>query len=235
VGIAVVTLVSVVLDLDIERVGALPTAFLPPAWPALEGIDWLEWLAAALPVSVLVGVEALLSARALDRRSKAKEPYDPNLELFGQGLANLAAGLFQGMPVTGVVVRSTINYQSGARTRLASLFHALVLACSVVFLSRWFAHVPLAALAGLLCVIGARLLELRTLRELVRTSRLDALAFLVCLVCTAMGSMMTGLLSGMAIFRLKGYLAREAPAEAAPPPAPDAPAKDTSWESDGRA
>ena len=108
VGIGLVTLVAELFSLDVQRIGELPHAFLPPQWPRLApDVDWLELLAAALPVSVLVGLEALLSARALDRRAKAKEPHDANLELFGQGLANLAAGLFQGMPVTGEVLRWT--------------------------------------------------------------------------------------------------------------------------------
>jgi SulP family sulfate permease len=218
VGIGLVTLVSVLLNLDIERVGTLPSSFLPPQWPHVEGeVDWLELLAASLPVSVLVGIEALLSARALDRRSKAKEPHDANLELLGQGLANIVAGLFQGMPVTGVVVRSTVNFQSGARTRLASLIHAVVLGLSVLLLSRYLAHVPLATLAGLLCVIGVRLLEVKTFRELFRTSRLEAVAFMMTLICTAMGSLMTGLLAGMTIHLLNGYLTADSPEKPAPP------------------
>ena len=83
-------------------------------------------------------------------------------------VANAFMGFFSGMPVTGVIVRSGVNVQSGAKTRLSSALHAVLLALAVLYLSRSIAHVPLAALAGLLCVIGYRLVEVKTFVELAR-------------------------------------------------------------------
>ena len=68
-----------------------------------------------------------------------------------------------GMPVTGVVVRSSVNVQSGGRTRLAAILHGVVLTLSALYLGRYISKIPLAALAGLLCVIAVRLIEVSTL------------------------------------------------------------------------
>lgn len=83
----------------------------------------------------------------------------------GQGLANFAVGIFSGLPVTGVVARSGVNVQSAATNCLSSLLHGLLLAGLVMTLAPIISSIPQAALAGLLCVVGFRLIEWRTLFE----------------------------------------------------------------------
>jgi SulP family sulfate permease len=208
VGIAIVTFVSGYLGWDIERVGAVPSEFPAPSLPVLPDERWLDLLIATLPLGLLAAVESLLSARAVDRMSGGTQTHNPDLELFGQGAANIAVGLFGGMPVSGVVVRSGVNVQSGGRTRIAALFHAVVLAAAVVFLSETIQTVPLAALAGLLCVIGFRLVELSTLRELARKEPWEAAAFVVTAAGTVSGHLMLGLAGGLALHVLDRYLHR---------------------------
>ncbi|MBK7864726.1 MAG: hypothetical protein IPJ65_40225 [Archangiaceae bacterium] len=213
IGISLVTLVSVYVGFDIERVGSLPSSFPPPKVPLVADDQWLELLIAVLPLSLLAGVESLLSARAIDRMSKTKTPHNSNLELFGQGLANLVTGFFQGMPVTGVVVRSSVNYQSGAKTRLSAILHAGLLALAVMWLSTEIGQVPLAALAGLLLVIGVRLIEMKTLIELAKNEKIEALAFLVTAVGTVSGHLMLGIVAGIALHALNHWLHRHEDAE----------------------
>jgi SulP family sulfate permease len=133
-------------------------------------------------------------------------PHNSNLELLGQGVANMGVALFGGMPVSGVVVRSSVNVQSGGRTRLAAVTHALVLLSGVVMFSGQIAQVPLAALAGLLCIIGMRLIEVSTFVHLVRTQRLEAVAFAVTLAGTVTGHLMMGLAVGLAIHAMGRWL-----------------------------
>ena len=156
VGIAVVTFIASYVNWDVTRVGEVPSSFPTPALPLLKDNQWLDLFLLALPLGLLAGVESLLSASVVDRMTAGtgRKPVQPSLELFGQGLANIAVGMMSGLPVSGVVVRSSTNVQTGAKTRLSSILHAVFLGCAVLFASATLSRVPLAALAGLLCVIG---------------------------------------------------------------------------------
>jgi len=208
VGIAFITFVSVYVKWDIERVGEIPSSFPRPSLPIVDDDKWLDLIVKIVPLGLLAGVESLLSARAVDRMAKMPIPHNPNLELLGQGVANAAVGLMSGMPVTGVIVRSGVNVQSGGKTRLSALVHAVVLASCVLYASKYIAHIPLAALAGLLCVVGFRLVEIGTFIHLLRTHKVEALAFAVTAAGTVTGHLMTGLATGLGIMWLYHFLTR---------------------------
>ena len=171
ISVAVVTFVSVYVGWKIERVrdiGEVLSILPDLSVPIVADENWLDLAVATLPLGLLAALESLLSAQALDRMTKNSRPHEPNLELFGQGLANFTVGLFSGMPVTGVVVRSGVNVQSGGTNRLSSLLHGLLLAGLILTLAPAISSIPQAALAGLLCVVGFRLIEWRTLTELAK-------------------------------------------------------------------
>jgi SulP family sulfate permease len=202
VSIALITFVSMYLKWNVERVasiGEVPSSLPSIRFPTVPDEKWLDLLVKTMPLALLAAAESLLSATAIDRMANAKKPHDANGELVGQGFANVLSGLFSGMPVTGVVARSGVNVQSGNRTRMSALFHSLFLAGMVMFLSKYISQVPLAALAGLLCVIGFRLIELNTLIHLYKEHKLEALAFVAASVGTVSGHLMSGLLAGLAI------------------------------------
>ncbi|CAN5730983.1 hypothetical protein BH11MYX4_BH11MYX4_39510 [soil metagenome] len=216
VSIALITFVSVYLRWDIERVasvGIVPSHLPPFALPLVRDEQWIDLFARATPLAVLAAAESLLSASAVDRMAQVKKPHDSNVELFGQGIANLVTGFFSGMPVTGVVARSGVNVQSGAKTRIAAISHAVILAGAVMFLSTQISQVPLAALAGLLCVIGWRLIEVKTLVHLYQEHKLEAVAFVVAAAGTVSGHLMSGLVVALAIHFANRWLNRHARAE----------------------
>ncbi len=208
IGIGLITAVSVYLRWDLERVGAVSAAIPRPTFPSIPDERWIDLAAATLPLALLAAVESLLSARAVDRMTPGVKPHNPDLELFGQGLANFSVGLLQGMPVSGVIVRSGVNVQSGARTRLAALVHGVLLAAAVLLLGRTIAQVPLAALGGLLCVVGFRLVEVGTLIELARKERIEAAAFVVTAAGTVTGHLVSGLLAGLVLHAVHAWLHR---------------------------
>lgn len=214
-SIALITFVSSYLHWNVERVGAVRATIPHPSFPVVPDERWIDLLVATLPLALLGSVESLLSARAVDRMSQGAKPHNPNLELFGQGIANFVTGLMQGIPVTGVIVRSGVNVQSGARTRLSALFHAIFLAAAVLFLSRHIAKVPLAALAGLLCVVGWRLIEAQEFVKLLRDEKIEAAAFAVTVAGTVSGHLMSGLIGGLVLHALHRALHRRADAEKA--------------------
>ena len=197
VGIALSTFLASYLGWGIARVGAIPDHFPAPSVPDLGDDQWLDLVVAAVPLGLLAAIESLLSASAIDRMAGSKHHSD--LEVFGQGVGNLASSLFGGMPISGVIVRSGVNVQSGATTRLSSMLHAGLLAFAMLKLSGSLAHVPLAALAGLLCVVGSRLIELRELAHLARHRPIGALAFLLTAAGTLSGHLLSGLVLGLVV------------------------------------
>lgn len=208
VGIGAIAFVATYLGWNIERVGTIPSTFPAPSLPTVPDERWLDLLFAAVPLGLLASVESLLSARAIDRMVPQGPGHEPNLELFGQGAANIAVGVMGGMPVSGVIVRSSVNVQAGAKTRLSSLLHGVGLVCAVLFLSNPISVIPLAALAGLLCVVGFRLVEFRTFLHLAKAERAGALAFAATAIGTVTGHLMMGLILGMAIHYANQFLRR---------------------------
>lgn len=208
VGVGLVTFVANYVDWDITRVGDVPSSFPPLSFPLIDPARFGELALAVMPLAFLAAAESLLAARAVDRMlgKDIIRPHNPSLELVGQGLANIAVGLFAGMPVSGVVVRSGVNVQSGARTKVATLLHAVFLGAAVLLMSTLIAKVPLAALAGLLCVIGVRLVDVGTLLHLFKESKLEALAFLVTCGGTLTGHLMMGLVAGLVIHAINRFL-----------------------------
>ena len=133
--------------------------------------------------------------------------YDPDRELLGQGLASLAAGLFGGMPATGAIARTAVNVRSGARTRAAAATHAFVLLAVVLVVAGPVAHIPLAALSGVLMVTAARMVHVATARSILRSTRADALAFVVTAVVTVSVDLIVAVAIGVVVagaFALRG-------------------------------
>ncbi|WP_395829178.1 SulP family inorganic anion transporter [Archangium violaceum] len=216
VGVGIVTALASYLGWDVARVGEVPSSLPAPSLPAMEG-RWLDLIAKSVPLGILAAAESLLSARIVDRMASTMRPHQANLELLGQGAANLGAGLMGGMPVTGVVVRSGVNVQSGARTRLSSLIHAGALLFVMLYLSDQISKVPLAGLAGLLCVVGVRLVEVGTLVHLWKEERLEAVAFLVTMAGTVSGHLVAGLTGGMVLHAVGAWMHRRRLAHASGP------------------
>lgn len=218
VGVALVTALASYLGWDIERVGTVPSQLPAPSLPVF-GERWMELVLKTLPLAILAGVESLLSARVIDRMAPGSRPHQPNLELWGQGLANLGSAVLGGMPVTGVVVRSSVNVQSGGRTRLSALIHCGVLLFVMLYLSDQISQVPMAGLAGLLCVVGLRLVEVGTLVHLWKQERLEALVFLVTALGTVTGHLVAGLVGGLVLHAVGVWVhRRQKPAKNAPSP-----------------
>lgn len=193
VAVALVTGISVVLKLGVARV-ALPQGELlgglqPPEFPT-EAIA--SAIGAVLTIAVVASAESLLSAVATDKlHSHARANLDR--ELIGQGLANFISGLLGGLPITGVIVRSTANLEAGARTRLSAILHGVWVVLFVSLLGSMIRQVPLAVLAGLLMVVGMRLVNIGHIRELLKHR--EGLVYFA----TLAGVVSTNLLSGIAI------------------------------------
>jgi sulfate permease, SulP family len=121
-------------------------------------------LLSALTLGLLIAVESLLSAKALD--SVTNTTHDPNRELFGLGLANTVVPFLGGLPVSGVIVRGSTNVMSGATKKSAALMHAVFLGIFVAALASVVARLPMAALAAVLFMTAIRLIEVGEIRKI---------------------------------------------------------------------
>ncbi len=202
VGLTLATAISTYLNWDVHRVGAVPATLPVFSLPELSLMQWLNLFVACIPLAILATAESLLSAQAVDRMMPNEKPHAPNLETLGQGLANLGAGFFGGLTVSGVIVRSSVNVQSGGRSRLSSLTHATILLVAPLFAAVWIGSIPVAALAGLLCLIGFRLIDFETMKHLLLENRVQFLAFVLAAAGVVSGHLSLGLIAAGVISAL---------------------------------
>ncbi len=125
----------------------------------LPDLPWVGIVGGMLTIALIASIESLLSAVAVDRMNPRGPRTNPDRELIGQGAANTISGLLGGLPVTGVIVRSATNVESGARTRASAVLHGLWIAVFGIALVGVVELIPLSALAGLLVVVGSQLVK----------------------------------------------------------------------------
>lgn len=183
VAIGAVTLVAMWVSAPLATIGELPAGLPAPALPHASLPMVTSLLGPACTVAALAAIESLLSGRVAASMAD-NGPFDADRELVGQGLASVAAGLFGGMPATGAIARTAVNVRSGARSRLAAVVHALVLLGLVLFAGALVAHIPLAALAGVLIVTAARMITGPTLRAVLGAGPSTAVPFAVTAIVT---------------------------------------------------
>ncbi|MFK0253721.1 SulP family inorganic anion transporter [Streptomyces sp. NPDC090445] len=199
VAVIAATVLVQVFDLD----GAAPIGDLPSGLPA-PSLSFLDvsaagsLLAPAVAVAALAALESLLSATVADGMTVGQK-HDPDKELFGQGIANLAAPLFGGVPATAAIARTAVNVRTGASSRLAALTHAAVLAVIVFAAAPLVAKIPLAALAGVLLATAIRMVEVGSLRAMARATRADAVVLVLTAVATLALDLVYAVIIGLAV------------------------------------
>ena len=161
-----------------------------PQLPALS--DWNNILIAAATIAIVASVESLLSAVALDKLAGGKRA-DLDRELIGQGAANTVSGLLGGLPVTGVIVRSSTNVASGAKTRASAIMHGVWILVFVILAAPLLEMIPKAVLAGLLVFIGINLVSPAHIKEMLHTREWPVY------FATLFGVVFLNLLEGVAI------------------------------------
>lgn len=196
-AVAVATIVVAVGGGKVATLGALPATLPLPSLRFLVLTAVPSLASAAVAVAALAALESLLSASVADAMTVGKR-HDPDRELFGQGLANLAAPLFGGVPATGAIARTAVNVRSGASSRLAALTHAVILTAIMLVAAPVVARIPLAALAGVLLATALRMVEISALRALARASRSDAAVLVLTAGATLAFDLVVAVLLGLA-------------------------------------
>ncbi|HEV7973653.1 bifunctional SulP family inorganic anion transporter/carbonic anhydrase [Amycolatopsis sp.] len=195
-AITVATGLSLIFGLNLDRV-ELPGDLLQATFmPRLPSGGWFAFAVAVVTIALIASVESLLSAVAIDKLHTGART-DLNRELIGQGAANMASGALGGLPVTGVIVRGSTNVTAGAKTRASAILHAVWVLLFVVLLAGVIQNIPLAALAGLLVYVGAKLVNLDHIRQVFKHG--DLALYLVTLAGVVLLDLLTGVLLGIAL------------------------------------
>ncbi|MGP3915435.1 SulP family inorganic anion transporter [Nonomuraea sp. 10N515B] len=198
IGVVVATGVAELAGLDVARIGALPATLPAPSLGFVDAGALAGLVPSALAVAALAALESLLCASVADAMS-VNERHDPDRELFGQGVANLVAPLFGGVPATAAIARTAVNVRSGARSRVAAVSHAVVLAVIVFAASGLVGRIPLAVLAGVLLATTVRMVEVGSLRAIARSTRSDALVMALTFVVTVALDLVTAVAIGIGV------------------------------------
>src|SRR5947209_5193576 len=198
------TLATYFLKLPVEtigtRFGGIPSG-LPhlviPRWHAslVQGL-----LGPAFTVAMLGAIESLMSAVVSDRMSNDR--HNPNVELIGQGVANIISPMFGGLPATGAIARTATNIRAGAQSPVAGMIHALTLLCVLLFAAPLASYIPMAALAGILMVVAYNMGEWREIPQLLRLTKTDISIWLVTFALTVFADLTVAVEAGMILAAL---------------------------------
>lgn len=149
----------------------------------------------ALTLATIATIETLLNIEAVDRIDPQKRETPANRELIAQGVGNMVAGLAGGIPLTSVIVRSSVNLSAGAMTKMSAILHGVFLLFSVIFLSSFLNLIPLSALAAILIVTGYKLAKISVFKTMFRKGWEQFIPFIV----TVLAIVFTDLLKGVMI------------------------------------
>lgn len=201
VALLATTALAQLLDLPVEtiggRFGAISAAIPTPALPNLTFDQVRGLVAPAFTIAILGAVESLLSAVVADGMIGGR--HRSNMELVGQGIANIVTPLFGGIPATGAIARTATNVKNGGRTPVAGIVHAFTLLLITLFVGRWAALIPMATLAAILVVVAYHMSEWRTFRGELRSPKSDVAVLLVTFTLTVLVDLTVAIEVGMVL------------------------------------
>jgi SulP family sulfate permease len=182
------------------RFGGIPSGFPTLKVPHFR-IELLRPLISpAVTIAMLGAIESLMSAVVSDRMSGDK--HNSNVELVGQGIANILSPLFGGLPATGAIARTATNIRSGAKTPVAGIIHSLTLLAIVLFAAPLAKFIPLSVLAAILWMVAYNMGEWREIPELLKLSRFEVGTWLVTLLLTVFADLTVAVEVGMILAAL---------------------------------
>jgi carbonic anhydrase len=209
-----VTIISVVFPFQVRRITLDGSPLDALQLPHLPDGDWGVVALGVITVALIASVESLLSAVSVDRmHNGARTDFDR--ELIGQGTANVVSGMIGGLPVTGVIVRSSTNVNAGARSRASAIMHGLWILLLTIPFAGLVDKIPTAALAGLLIVVGIQLLKPAHIETASRNG--DLVVYVVTAVSVVFLNLLNGVMIGLAVaIVLTGWRVLRARVEAKP-------------------
>ena len=153
----------------------------------------------AVALATVASLESLLSVEALDKLDPERRQTPSNKELIAQGAGNVVSGLLGGLPITAVVVRSTVNLSAGAKSKASTILHGVLLVTALLFLAPLINRIPLAALAAVLVHTGFKLASPRTFREMLGRGYTQWVPFLATVAAVVLINLLVGVMIGFVV------------------------------------
>lgn len=180
--------------------GDIPTGLPSFILPAIEQGTAMIVFEAALVLALLGSLDSLLTSLVADNMTRTK--HDSDQELIGQGVGNIFAGFFGGIPGAGATMRTVVNIRTGGRTKLSGMLHSLFLLSIVILLAPLASKIPHAVLAGILVKTGYDIIDFTYLRRAHRGPRWDLVLMLVVLILTIFVDLITAVIVGVVLASL---------------------------------
>jgi carbonic anhydrase len=154
---------------------------------------------AAITIAVVASLETLLNLEAVDKIDKKQRQSPPNRELFAQGIGNMTAGLFGGIPVTSVIIRGSVNVNAGSETKLSAIFHGMLLLICVLLMPQYLNMIPLSCLAAILLLTGYKLAHPSLFKKMWNEGRYQFMPFILTLLAIVMTDLLIGVSLGLVL------------------------------------
>jgi len=153
----------------------------------------------AVVIAIVASLETLLNLEASQKMDPQHRYSSRNKELVAQGIGNTLSGLIGGLPITSVIVRTTVNIQSGSKTKLSAIIHGGFLLISLLLIPSWLNKIPLAALAAILIVTGYKLARVSLFKEMYKLGKGNFIPFITTVVAIVFTNLLVGVLIGLGV------------------------------------
>jgi carbonic anhydrase len=166
--------------------------------------DFSQWMnpaiyTAGLTLAIVASLETLLNLKAVDRIDRQQRISPPSQELLAQGIGNVACGLVGGLPITSVIIRSSVNVNAGGQTKLATLLHGVLLLVSVPLIPTWLNTIPLSCLAAILLMTGIKLASPALIKQMWNEGRYQFIPFAATLTAIVFTDLLIGIVIGLVV------------------------------------
>lgn len=185
---------------DVAVIGAMPEGLPVMRISELFSVSPSMIFSMVIPALTLAGlgaIDTLLTSVVADNITGTQ--HNSNKELIGQGIGNMVAGFFGGLPGAGATMRTVVNVRAGGRSRISGVIHGLFLIAVLLGLGTFVSHVPNAVLAGILITVGISIIDMKGLRDLIAIPRTDAIVLVIVLVVTVFVDLLQAVGIGMVI------------------------------------
>jgi SulP family sulfate permease len=200
VALLVGTGAALALGLDVPVIGDIPTGFPPLKINELLTVSpehYVFIIQSGVTLALLGSIDSLLTSVIADNITKDK--HDSKRELIGQGIGNIVAALFGGIPGAGATKGTVVAIKSGAKTRLSGVTHGLFQLVALLGLGTLVSYIPLCVLAGLLISVGVAIIDYKGIKHLFDVPKADAAVMIVVLVWTVFGNLIHAVAAGVVL------------------------------------
>jgi len=170
--------------------------FARPDWQGLFNYHVYFY---GLVIAMLASIETLLNLQATEKLDHKRRYISRNRELVAQGIGNMLNGFVGGLPITSVIVRSSVNIQSGAKTKFSVIWHGLFILAAILIFPKWINSIPLASLAGILIFVGYKLTKISIFVDLYRQGYERFIPFIATVIAIIATNLLLGIMIGLLI------------------------------------